>query len=46
MSLKFKLDDSIEYAVHIAEIIDRLQAKRAEHENRQQTDGDPDSEEE
>lgn len=45
-TLKFKLDDSIEYAVHIAEIIDRLQAKRAEHENRQQTDGDPDSEEE
>ncbi len=30
-TLKFTLDDSIEYAVHIAEIIDRLQAERAKN---------------
>lgn len=30
-TLKFTLDDSIEYAVHIAEIIDRLQKERAEN---------------
>ncbi len=28
-TLKFTLDDSIEYSVHIAEIIDRLQRERA-----------------
>ena len=27
-TLKFSLDDSIEYAVHISEIIDRLQSER------------------
>ena len=31
-TLKFTLDDSIEYAVHISEIIDRLQSERAKHE--------------
>lgn len=31
-TLKFTLDDSIEYAVHISEIIDRLQNERAKHE--------------
>jgi ribosome-binding factor A len=30
-TLKFTLDDSIEYAVHIAEIIDKLQAERAKN---------------
>lgn len=37
-TLKFTLDDSIEYAVHIAEIIDKLQQERAQHENDQAKD--------
>jgi ribosome-binding factor A len=31
-TLKFTLDDSIEYSVHIAEIIDRLQRERAKED--------------
>ena len=31
-TLKFTLDDSIEYAVHISEIISRLQSERAKNE--------------
>ena len=34
-TLKFTLDDSIEYAVHIAEIIDKLQQERSQHETKQ-----------
>ena len=37
-TLKFTLDDSIEYAVHIAEIIDKLRQERAQHENDQAQD--------
>ena len=37
-TLKFTLDDSIEDAVHIAEIIDKLQQERAQHENDQAKD--------
>ncbi|MBQ1685546.1 MAG: 30S ribosome-binding factor RbfA [Clostridia bacterium] len=37
-TLKFTLDDSIEYAVHIAEIIDKLQQERAQHETKQAQD--------
>lgn len=32
-TLKFTLDDSIEYSVHIAEIIDRLQRERAKDDS-------------
>ncbi|MBQ3938485.1 MAG: 30S ribosome-binding factor RbfA [Clostridia bacterium] len=37
-TLKFTLDDSIEYAVHIAEIIDKLRQERAQHETKQAQD--------
>ncbi|MBR0156406.1 MAG: 30S ribosome-binding factor RbfA [Clostridia bacterium] len=43
-TLKFTLDDSIEYAVHIAEIIDKLQAERAKNapENRENAENTED----
>ena len=41
-TLKFTLDDSIEYAVHIAEIIDRLKSEREKNapENAENTENE------
>ncbi|MBQ7060417.1 MAG: 30S ribosome-binding factor RbfA [Clostridia bacterium] len=43
-TLKFTLDDSIEYAVHIAEIIDRLKAERAANGRSEDGDAEQDPE--